>query len=370
MARAYIVLVRNDLDDNLLQTLDLKPNESLRNFPYAPPGQTHYVSHYLLDGVNAAVAVTGAGPITTVGDTYGLSAYLIDHVEGLGVSGALLALTAAEAAAASAGIEAAAAAGDPLTAAGLAAAMGGGISVDNTAQAGAATTITLAVADNQADDYYNGWTVEITGGTGVLGEVRTITDYATGTDVATVGSAWSTNPDVTTTYTLVPPVGLTAGNSTGSVEDVLRILSGDRWKLPTGSTVEDGGNLFETAVAGFFVTRPNVEGPLSVRSADGFPIRGRSAFGAPVVPLSVPVQTGLEDVNFNDIRAIFDTGLLHKSAGIGTLSEMKATTFSFLNPDFTYGAGASALTLDGTTEIGVDGAARAVVVYDAAGNVI
>lgn len=71
----------------------------------------------------------------------------------------------------------------------------------DTAQAGAATSITLAAADTQADDYYNTMVIKITGGTG-SGQEKTITDYVNATKVATVNSAWTTNPDATSTYTI------------------------------------------------------------------------------------------------------------------------------------------------------------------------
>jgi len=71
---------------------------------------------------------------------------------------------------------------------------------EDTAQSGAATTITLAAGDTQADDYYNDMVIKITGGTG-SGQEKTITDYVNSTKVATV-STWSTNPDNTSTYTI------------------------------------------------------------------------------------------------------------------------------------------------------------------------
>lgn len=71
----------------------------------------------------------------------------------------------------------------------------------DTAQAGAATTITLAAADSEADDYYNNMVIKITGGTG-SGQEKTITDYVNATKVATVDSTWTTNPDATSTYTI------------------------------------------------------------------------------------------------------------------------------------------------------------------------
>jgi len=77
----------------------------------------------------------------------------------------------------------------------------GRTSGSGTAQAGAATTITLAAGDTQPDDYYNTMTIEIMSGTGV-GEVKIIDDYVKSTKVATVDSAWTTNPDATSVYAI------------------------------------------------------------------------------------------------------------------------------------------------------------------------
>lgn len=67
-----------------------------------------------------------------------------------------------------------------------------------TAQAGAATTITLASDASAVDDAYNDYYIKITGGTGE-GQARKITDYVGSTKVATVAT-WGTNPDNTSTY--------------------------------------------------------------------------------------------------------------------------------------------------------------------------
>jgi hypothetical protein len=68
----------------------------------------------------------------------------------------------------------------------------------NTAQAGAATTITLDTGASASDDFYNGNTVEILSGTG-YGQERVITDYVGSTKVATVAT-WTTNPDNTSIF--------------------------------------------------------------------------------------------------------------------------------------------------------------------------
>lgn len=67
-----------------------------------------------------------------------------------------------------------------------------------TAQAGAATTITLDATSSAVDDTYNGQTITITSGTGA-GQSRAISDYVGSTKIATV-SAWSTTPDSTSVY--------------------------------------------------------------------------------------------------------------------------------------------------------------------------
>ena len=69
----------------------------------------------------------------------------------------------------------------------------------STAQGGAASTITLDASASATNDIYNRRSILLTGGTGA-GQIRTITDYVGSTKVATVGVAWSTNPDATTTF--------------------------------------------------------------------------------------------------------------------------------------------------------------------------
>ena len=72
-----------------------------------------------------------------------------------------------------------------------------------TAQAGAATTITLAAGASATNDFYNDLKIIITSGTGAMTtgtDVRTINDYDGTTKIATVDSSWATNPDGTSVY--------------------------------------------------------------------------------------------------------------------------------------------------------------------------
>lgn len=302
MARAYIVLARNDLPDNLLQVLDLNPHEqepTIYDGPRVRPYQTHFCRDAAVNTNMPAYVVGGGGARTTAAVTYGLAAYFADHVEdGL----ALTALTEAVVNAARDAVFAQVAAGGAL-----------------------------ALADIDA--------ILIAAGAGA------------GT-------------------------GLTAGNSTGSVEEVLRILAGEVYRLPAGSEVQSAGPVFNAVVSGAFVTRPNVELPDSVRTTLGVDraLRGRR-YTDPIThlrpgePRTAPVQTGTQDVLFRDVPVIVDTGHLNLSATTGMLADLKLATYAFTNPSFTYGAAGTALALDGTN-IGTNHQARAVVVYSATGAVL
>lgn len=94
MAEVYICMIRTDIPDRVLQVLDLKPNESQRNFPYDPPGQTKYLRR---TDNNAVSTQTVGGVITTISAQRGVAAYLIDNIEKGGLAAGTGALTAADA---------------------------------------------------------------------------------------------------------------------------------------------------------------------------------------------------------------------------------------------------------------------------------
>ena len=74
---------------------------------------------------------------------------------------------------------------------------------NGTAQAGAASTITLDASASGTNDYYNGAIILVTGGTGAA-QSRVITDYVGSTKVATVNKSWATNQDSDSTFVIVP----------------------------------------------------------------------------------------------------------------------------------------------------------------------
>lgn len=73
----------------------------------------------------------------------------------------------------------------------------------NTAQTGASGSITLDASASATDDIYNDHWVYATGGTG-SGQCRLITDYVGSTKVASVSPNWTTTPDNTTTFAILP----------------------------------------------------------------------------------------------------------------------------------------------------------------------
>lgn len=75
-------------------------------------------------------------------------------------------------------------------------------SVQGTAQAGAATTITLAAAETISSTEMIGSEIVITGGTGP-NQIRQCTGYSTSTKIATISPSWTTNPAIGSTYMIV-----------------------------------------------------------------------------------------------------------------------------------------------------------------------
>ena len=53
--------------------------------------------------------------------------------------------------------------------------------------------------------------------------------------------------------------GLETGASTGSLQELLTIMSGAKYQLPAGAVVDTDGSTFNTTVNGFFATTPGVK---------------------------------------------------------------------------------------------------------------
>ena len=96
---------------------------------------------------------------------------------------------------------------------------------DGTAQAGAATSITLATADPAGANAYVDRILTLVGGTGA-GQSRYITAYNSTTKVATVQRAWDTAPDATTQYAIndtAATSAVTGGDTAGTTTLLSRL---------------------------------------------------------------------------------------------------------------------------------------------------
>lgn len=268
MAKAYIVVARNDLSDNLLQVLDIKPNTSQLTVYdpvwYPQGGQTGYLTW---DPQNDTVALTiGAGGIRTTNAAYkGLAVYIVDNVEN--VQGGNLTLTAAQ-----------------------------------------ANAIALAIVTRAA----NGLAL-------TLAAINTIIN-------ATIGGLAQSDLN-----------GAVAGSfSTGTVEEVLRILAGEVYRVPAGAQVANAANAFP---------------------------------GHGVAHTRLGAYVAATDSDYRYVRQFAWTGMLNLSCLSGVLSKLKAATYSWINPAFTYGATGTALTVAGAN-IPATGVAAAVTVYEDDGDVL
>ncbi len=91
-----------------------------------------------------------------------------------------------------------------------------------TAQAGAATTITLRAGASATDDLYEGGVVHIKAGTGA-GQSRAVDSYVGSTKIATIIGTWNTNPDSTSVYEIYPDAitGITDPPSAAELADAV-----------------------------------------------------------------------------------------------------------------------------------------------------
>ena len=121
----YLVQIRTDIPNGVLQVLDLWPYTSQRSI-YDPPGQTKYVNRgeFTGAGINAARPTTVSGASAAAYGVYGLAAYFADNIEDV-AGGASLFFSAADANAAATAVVALVDAGAVLNAAAINGALNG-----------------------------------------------------------------------------------------------------------------------------------------------------------------------------------------------------------------------------------------------------
>jgi hypothetical protein len=135
-------------------------------------------------------------------------------------------------------------------------------SYTGTAQAGAASTITLQSDEPTTADLYKGRAIEIVDGTGA-GQGRFITGYSTGR-VATVNTPWVINPDNTSKYSIFDVQDV---NVTTWLGEILTepVLTADDIPTPAqnadgllGRNVEGGSDGGRTVAEAFYTLRNKV----------------------------------------------------------------------------------------------------------------
>ncbi len=127
------------------------------------------------------------------------------------------------------------------------------------------------------------------------------------------------------------------GTSTATVEEILRIVSGEVFKVSATDALSGAAGIF-LGTAGAFVV------PVTTNNVVTYPS------------------------DWRHVRTFINTGSLHLSRYSGHLSKLADAAYVWSNASFTYGAAGTALWIDETHLTTTTG--RAVVVYDAAGNVI
>jgi hypothetical protein len=304
--RAYIVPVRTDIGDIKLQVLDLSPNTSQRNSAIDPPGQTGYFK-YTLDVLGDTVVSDGSyvsgstntetlDALDTADTTGGGNDAKVTHVANFGLPAYLRERVNA----------------DPGTA---------NTCLSPAEALACAESIISRVVDNLSV------TVEV---------INTILTDEVGADTDFDGES------------------VTDSLSFGSLEDVLRILSGEVYVVRANTIITDENDVF----LDYSDRATLVDNATSDTFYDDntFLERGESGF--------------------RDIRPLVVSGNLRISCREGRISHLIGTnTLTFTNPNFAYTASQvrawkpRATLIDGTN---IDSTGEAVVcrVYDQDGELI
>lgn len=306
MPRAYICLLRNDLQENLFQgTLDLIPNTSQRNATTTGPGQTGYLS-FSPQNDTPVLADLGAGVFAPTATVFGLTAYLMDVVEN--TTGPNLALTAVQAGNIATAILAAMDAGTPLTAAALnllvVAELGGGNDLTGTAGASFGTVADVLLI--------------LSGATFRISANAPISAAANAFPPAARAGAFTTAPNLIRAFTSGP-----------------------------------GGRPIQTAPV------------VPVDDIDQTEVTPARNMGAGVA-LNTPATA---ELTHRELRTIVDTSSLHASILLGRMAHLVDPAFTWLNPSYTYGTGGTAVDVTGTA-VPATGVKQAIIVYKADGTVI
>jgi hypothetical protein len=302
--RAYILARRNDLDGVNMQVTDLRPNTSQRNLIYEGPGQSGYLKY----------SYDQPGVTTVSGDSYG---------GGSLTTAPLLAPVDADTTGGGDDVEATVVAQFGLTAYLQERIEAGGLAA-GTAPPTPAEALSMANAISALVE---------------AGSALTLTTI----NAALAGVVASTELDST---------GGSA--SFGAVEDVIRLLQGQAYRVRGLTIINDVGGVFQTlAQRQTFVDNQD-------SAATGLVFYAEGEFLAD------------DAAGFRNLRNIVPSGSLRISLHEGVLSGFADAAFDFLNPAFAYAAGTTqprATDIAGNN-IPATGVHAALVVYNDDGTLL
>lgn len=293
MSRAYVCLARNDLPSGLVYVSDLVPNTPQRSFAYQPVGQTHYLRPELAPQFAAVTALAASDPDGVGGDDHDSTA-----ADEYGLAAYLRERVNVNP-------------GGVL-----------GVTTDRSMDVAEATTVANAILDRV-----------------INGQSLTLTDINT---ILNANLPAADND-----------LEGTAGDSFGTVEEILRILSGEVYLTPANTVID--------------LTANRVFQSLAERIA---------AIGANTANFSAQGSfVASTHAAYKIFKTVYDTGALKISAGEGVLSKLKSATYAFTNHLYYYAGVAvtgktAATDIRGNGNIPATGVFRAVTVYDASGNLL
>ena len=226
-----------------------------------------------------------------------------------------------------------------------------------TAQAGASSTITLDAGASASDDFYVGDLIQTISGTGA-GQSRIVTDYVGSTKVATVDSAWNTNPANGSAFVLIPQgiVGVTetdvaeavldatasSHNTAGTIGNKINSAgsAGDPWStaLPGSYTSGQAGKIVGDALDAAVSSRASQS---SVNTIDGIvdAILEDTGTTLPAALTTIANYVDTIPADILDATNGVESGMTLRealrallAAGVGKLSGANTTTVTVRNP--------------------------------------
>lgn len=213
-----------------------------------------------------------------------------------------------------------------------------------TAQAGGASTITLDSGASATDHIYERSEVAILSGTGAGQANRVITGYVGATKVATVTPAWTTNPDSSSVFAILP-AGADVETIKGTASTGQAGSMGIDWGQvanPTmtldlsGTTIKNVDNAIATVTNltnaptnGDFTatmkTSLNAATPASITGSVAGDVQGKVLGGGASALVGVAAQVDLEQIG-GDAGGITGLNRSAKAIGYGTVGTGSTTT--------------------------------------------